>query len=311
MRQLRLSGISRRGSINRSAIALLAATLILTDVGASMSAFSKRDAAAHRAQRAPRQSWGSAAGQPHLAGSPRRRPGAPKTLRSRYPLHPMAPAPTPKPNQAKVTAAPAGQVRFDPRTSRLLPQRHGAYDRTYANPDGNLTTELSAEPVNYRRADGTWTPIDTRLVPDGGAAANTATRGWRNAADAVTVRLARRANAPELAGLAIDGGHAVGFGLADAAAVPGRVRGGTVTYRDALPHVDVRLEPVGGGLKETLVLRSPKAPRSFVFPLRLTGLSAAVVDGQVVLTDAAGRRRATIPAGFMTDSSPSAAGPAA
>jgi RHS repeat-associated protein len=310
MRLLRLLRARPRGSINRSAIALLAATLLLTDVGASMSALSTKRDAVHHAQPAPRQAWGSAAGQPHLAGSPRRRPPVPKTLRSRYPLRPAAAAPQPKPNRAEVTPAPARPARFDPRASRLLPERHGAYDRTYANPDGNLTTELSTEPVNYRRPDGSWAPIDTRLVPQDDAAARAATGGWRNAADAVGVRLAGRADTPELASLAVDGGHAVGFGLADAAGVAGRVKGSTVTYPDALPGVDLRLAPVGGGLKETLVLRSAKAPRSFEFPLRLTGLSAAVVDGQVVLTDSAGQRRAVIPAGFMTDSTASAAGPA-
>ena len=37
--------------------------------------------------------------------------------------------------------------------------------------------------------------------------------------------------------------------------------------------------------KETLVLRSAEAPTSFVFPLRLRGFTAKLVDGQVVLSD--------------------------
>jgi RHS repeat-associated protein len=102
----------------------------------------------------------------------------------------------------------------------------------------------------------------------------------------------------------LDGGHAVAFGLAGAAGVAGRARGGTVTYRGVQRDVDLRLEAVGGGVKETLVLRSPAAPVSFLFPLRLSGLSAAVVDGQVVLTDSSGHRRS------MTDSGDGAAGPA-
>ena len=269
-----------------------------------MAALSKRQQAEHRAQPAPRQAWGSAAGRSHLEGTPRRRSDV-KTLRAQYPLRPAAAAPKPKPNQAKVTTAPARPARFDPKAGRLLPQRHGAYDRTYANPDGNLTTEVSSEPVNYRRPDGSWSPIDTRLVRDGGA-----TPGWRNGADAVATRLAPRADAPELARLTLDADHVVAFGLAGAGGVAGRASGDTVSYAEALQDVDLRLETVGGGLKEVLVLRSPKAPRSFVFPLRLTGLTAAVRDGQVVLTDAAGQRRAVIPPGFMTDSSAAAAGPA-
>jgi hypothetical protein len=45
-----------------------------------MAALSERQQAEHRAQPAPRQAWGSAAGQPHPEGSPRRRSDV-KTLR--------------------------------------------------------------------------------------------------------------------------------------------------------------------------------------------------------------------------------------
>jgi RHS repeat-associated protein len=254
----------------------------------------------HHAQPAPEQRWGSAAGQGHVVGKSGNRT-VPKTLRNKYPLRSAVATPMRASNKASVAAPPSKQVKgFDQKTSRELSGRRGAHERVFANTDGTETTEFSAAPVNYRRSDGTWAPIDERLLPAG---TDPAAAGWRNAADSVGVRVAPRADAPQLARVSLDAGHAVGFGLAGAKPVRGRVDGGSVTYPSVVPGVDARLDVQGGGVKETLVLASPDAPRSFTFPLSLTGLNAQVTGGQVVLSDAAGQRRATIPAGFMTDSS--------
>lgn len=84
--------------------------------------------------------------------------------------------------------------------------------------------------------------------------------------------------------------------------VAGQVEGAVATCPGVLPGVDVGLESLPGGLKETLVLRSAGASRSFEFPPRLAGLRASLVGGQVVLADSDGVRPAVIPAGSMSDS---------
>ncbi|HEY9472298.1 MAG TPA: DUF6531 domain-containing protein, partial [Mycobacteriales bacterium] len=270
--------------------------------GLAASPLSGTPVARHRAEPAPSQRWGTAAGQDHIVGSSGNRT-EPKTLRGQYPLRHEPPTPQARPNTARVvTAAPTPVRGYDPRTSTELPKRRGAHERTYANVDGTQTSVFSTAPVNYRRPDGSWAPIDPRLVPAGSSAGGSA-GGWHNAADSVDIRLAGRASAPTLVRLGLDTDHAVGFSLYGASGVAGRVAGESVTYPDAMPGVDVRVQTHGGGVKETLVLRSPAAPRSFLFPLRLTGLSARIVNGQVVLADSSGVARATFPAGFMTDSS--------
>ncbi|GAA5178696.1 polymorphic toxin-type HINT domain-containing protein [Rugosimonospora acidiphila] len=247
----------------------------------------------HRVGAMPAQRWGSAAGQQHLVGSSGNHT-QPSTLRSTYPLHDAAPPPKPKPNTASVVAPPPSTVRgYDPKTSMPESGHRGAYDTTYANTDGTETTEFSSTPVNYRSTDGSWAPIDPRLVPAGG--------GWRNAADSVGVRLAGRADAADLASVSFDAGHAMAFALQGAAGVAGAASGSAVTYPGARPGVDVELQSVDGGVKETLVLHSAQAPTSFVFPLHLTGLSARLSGGDVVLSDASGAPRAVIPAGSMSD----------
>lgn len=250
----------------------------------------------HVAQAKPGQRWGSAADAKSEVSGPGNTT-VPQSLRGQYPLHRFEAEPLPVRNAATVAKAPpVDAVGYDAQTSQEQATGREAYRRVFDNADGTQTSEYSATPVNYQRADGSWAPIDTDLVPatDGGS-------GWRNTADAVGVRLASRADAAELARFEVDGSHTLAFGLADAAAVPGRADGDTVTYPGVLPGVDLRLSAQSGSVKETLVLRDAETPRRFVFPLRLTGLTAQVSDGQVVLTDAAGRQRAVIPAGYMID----------
>ncbi|MCO6006184.1 DUF6531 domain-containing protein [Actinoallomurus purpureus] len=187
-----------------------------------------------------------------------------------------------------------------------------ANTRTVINPDGSQTTELSPGPINFRRADGSWAPIDTHVTPVGesgtarGAGDNgdtsTPPAGWRNTADAVDVRLAAQAGSAGMVQIGVDSDHAIAFGLQDSAKAPGTAGEQNVLYPDVRPDTDLKLDIAPGGVKETIVLRSADAPSSFVFPLQLEGLTAQVTGGQVIFTDAAGRTRAVIPAGSMTDS---------
>ncbi|GGM45872.1 hypothetical protein GCM10012275_16090 [Longimycelium tulufanense] len=218
-------------------------------------------------------------------------------MRSQFPLWTGEQPPTPA-NHAEVADAPTREPTFDPGTSVELPERRSSHERVYRNEDGTETTEFATAPLNYRTRDGTWEPIDSRLVP--------AADGWRNAADAVEIRLAGQAKVKELVRLGFDDSRAAGFGLAGAAAVAGNADGDTVTYPDVLGGVDLKVQAQGGGVKETLVLRSPDVPHSYVFPLSLSGLEAKIVGGQVELVDSSGRQRAVIPSGFMWDAKPDA-----
>jgi len=123
---------------------------------------------------APGQRWSSAAGQSHLVGKPGNTV-VPQSTRGRYPQRPLPQQAPAGRNQAKVAAAPAGRVRgFDQATSQEAPAGRNAFERVYTNTDGTQTTEFSAAPVNYQRPDGSWQPIDARLVADARPNSNTA-----------------------------------------------------------------------------------------------------------------------------------------
>uniref|UniRef100_UPI002739783A DNRLRE domain-containing protein n=1 Tax=Symbioplanes lichenis TaxID=1629072 RepID=UPI002739783A len=239
----------------------------------------------------PQQRWDDAAGLNPVADGPRNT-YRPESTRARYPVlkAPKAPANV----AAMVTPPRRAPGEFRAASSQELPAERSAHERTWANADGTRTTEFSASALNYRRGDGSWAPIDSTLAADPAG-------GWRRTADSVGLHLAARADAAELVRVTLPGGGTLAYGAADAAPVTGTVTGDTATYRGVWPQTDVELQAQAGGVKETLVLGSAAAPRSFVFPLRLTGLTAALKNGEVLLRNGEGAPVATIPAGFLAD----------
>ncbi|WP_162907046.1 LamG-like jellyroll fold domain-containing protein [Allorhizocola rhizosphaerae] len=195
---------------------------------------------------------------------------------------------------------------FDAATSRRIAADSDAMSDMYANVDGSHTRVVSAAPVNFRAADGSWQPIDSRLVRD-------ASGGWRVAANSLQMSVAgisaaqRRVGVErgqaELGRMVFAGGRSIGWTLAGASLPDPVVSGTTATYADVLPDTDVVLDAFHSGLKETLVLHTAQAPSSWVFELDLRGLTPALDEnGGVSLQDGAGATVARIPAGFMEDS---------
>ncbi|WP_206067675.1 LamG-like jellyroll fold domain-containing protein [Nonomuraea composti] len=303
---VRMVRLNRYVLVRWGALALTLVLMSTADYGAA-GMVAQWQAWRHREVHGLEQVWG-AAGEAggHVVGGTRN-DHRPATLRARYPLTAIRQGTPPPDNPVEVGDAPvtepAAGAGFDPATSREIPERRDAYVRTFANADGTESTEVSARPVNYRRPDGTWAPIDTRLVGVGRRGGDGAPDGgWRNAADAVDIRLAPRADARPLVRVGLDDAHQVGYGVDDGAAVPGRATGKrAVTYEGVWPDTDLKIEAGPGGVKETIVLRSAAAPRTFVFPLSLRGLTARITAGQVEFVDEAGQVRAGVPAGFMTD----------
>lgn len=219
-----------------------------------------------------------------------------------------SPAPQTTPVAAQTTeavAAPAAQQAnpgaFDEDTSVLVPEKAEQNTDVYANADGSFTQVVSSRPVNFQDESGDWQPIDTTLVADGGR--------LETAANSVQVSLAagtvaaRGVSTPDLVTITLPGGQVIAYSIQGAAAVKPVVEGSTALYRDMLPHTDVEVTAFESGEKETLVLKSPQAANSWLFPLRLQGVTPRLeADGRVAFLDATGVAVAWIPRGYMQDS---------
>jgi RHS repeat-associated protein len=243
---------------------------------------------------------GSAAGKSHVASA--RATAATRQFAAPADPAPANPIPPPGPGGSRIDgpaqlvpgdAAPASERA----TSTDVAEKRGHDTKVFANTDGTFTAEIHSKPIHFRNDAGKWKDIDpTLLVTPSGRA--------RNAAGPMKVDVAEKADDPALAKVVTEAGQAFAYGLADAAAAPASIDRSVAMYRDVLPNVDVRLSVQDAGVKEDLILRSPDAPRRFVFPLLLDGLTAAI-DAEtsgVVLRDGDGDVALRIPRGWMQDS---------
>ncbi|WP_435189075.1 LamG-like jellyroll fold domain-containing protein [Streptomyces sp. bgisy126] len=202
-----------------------------------------------------------------------------------------------RPGTSKTGAARGDAKSFDARTSERDARRSTATSDFYVNADGSTTVRHFSGRANFKGADGSWKPIDTRLTED--------TDGrLQQRANSLDVEFAPDAADRQLASVDFGSGRSLAYGLKDAAqAEPVVAANGTVTYPGVLPETDVELLPLAEGFKENIVLRSPRAGNSWVFPLAVRGLTPRVAaDGDVEFTDATGKVTATIPHAYMEDS---------
>ena len=175
------------------------------------------------------------------------------------------------------------------------------------NPDGSRSVRLYEQVAFVSDGSGGMRPLDGTLDrrPDG--------RLMPRASE-VGVSFAPVASGrEELARLDLSGGSSVGFGLEGAATVAAATAGEVATYANIANDVDLELTATATSAKDVLVLRSPTASRSFRFPLKLNGEITPKLDsGRVLFVNRYKRVVATIPPGFMEDSSvdPRSGGPA-
>ncbi|MCX5071011.1 hypothetical protein OHA84_36425 [Streptomyces sp. NBC_00513] len=244
----------------------------------------------YRAGERPEQGWGSARGTGHSASGDATdatagggRSGALKAPGELPPDGGTAPLKlegTPKPPSAipytKVAAPEVSPPKgFDPKASTEVPAERSERGRTFANPDGTLTTRFYNQPVNFRGEDGKWKGIDTSLARQeqtGRRTMSVSGPGWEPRSTEDAIRFAEYANEETLVSLGIDDASSVGYGIKGATRVQGRVAGSAITYADLRPSADVELIASSNSVKVALFMRTD----SRCSPLREASLSGAV-----------------------------------
>ncbi|MFD9795021.1 LamG-like jellyroll fold domain-containing protein [Streptomyces sp. NPDC059070] len=247
----------------------------------------------------PDQQSGTARGKSHSAsaqqtrakGGNGRRPGRGKGELGAYER------PEDRAKPAKTGKAAGNAKSFDARTSRRDAKKSNATSDFFTNADGSTTVRHYTGRSNFKAADGSWKPIDTRLREEKGGE-------LVENANSLAVTFAPDAATPDLASVDFGSGRSLAYGLSGAARSEPVVDGdSTATYPDVLKDTDLKLSPLAEGFKERIVLKSKDAPNSWLFPLKAKGLTPAIgADGDVVLTGADGKVAATVPHAFMEDS---------
>lgn len=168
------------------------------------------------------------------------------------------------------------------------------YATTTIQPGGIRKTEMSSTPVNYKNAQGVWTPIDNSLVASSGG-------GWHNNANSFSAQLPSNLSS---ALTLTSGSSQIGFTLVGASAASadaGTIAGSTATYANALLGTTVSERVTSSGVKETLSLASASAAASYTWDLDLSsGLSAVAANGGVTI-DSGGSPLAVMAPPTVTD----------
>ncbi|MEW1721105.1 LamG-like jellyroll fold domain-containing protein [Streptomyces sp. NPDC093109] len=193
--------------------------------------------------------------------------------------------------------ADANAHSFSTKTSERDAKKSTATSDFYVNADGSTTVRHFTDRTNFKAADGTWKPIDTELVTNDDGR-------FEQRANSLAVEFAADAADQQLTSVDFGSGRSLSYALRGAAKVePATDENGTLTYSGVLPDTDLELISLAEGLKENLVLRSADAGNSWLFPLKLQGLTPRLTDaGGVEFTDADGRITATMPPAYMADS---------
>lgn len=206
-----------------------------------------------------------------------------------YPVEPPAvalPAITHSADATVALAAARRQHQPVEVTSEETPTR-----RVTAQPDGTMTAELSAQPMQVRRGE-VWVPIDPDLTrnPD---------RTVSPKAVSTDTTLSGGGTGPLLR-----------YGpltVTWPGTLPAPVLDGpTATYRDVLPGVDLRMIADDDNIAQHLVVKTPAAARNPALArirlgLEADGLDLAVTDGAIQARDASGAVRYQTPPAAMWD----------
>jgi RHS repeat-associated protein len=222
---------------------------------------------------------------------------------------PSAAAAKPK-KSAATTAADIASARV---AARLTGKRVEALSErtetstTWANPNGSLTSELSAGPVRFRDGDA-WRTVDLDLVRarDGSVAPKAHPRG---------LELGKRGG-KKLASLSDNAGAAardlVSLGEGDQritlqwkGGLPEpELDGNRATYANAVPGGDVVVEATRTGFEQYVDIRKRPVRKgySYTLPLKAEGLKVKrLKDGSLLFTDRKSGKKAVMPAPVMWD----------
>ncbi|MFF9219062.1 RHS repeat-associated core domain-containing protein [Streptomyces viridosporus] len=225
---------------------------------------------------------------------------------------PPSAAPAEKPKKA--TATSAADIASARVAARLNKKRVEALSErtetstTWANPDGSLTTELSAGPIRFRKGDE-WKPVDLDLVraSDGSVAPKAHPQGLelgkRGGKKLSALSENDRAAARDLVTLG-EGDERITLQWKGGLPEP-ELDGTRATYPDALPGADVVVEATRTGFEQFVeIKRRPAEGYSYTLPLKAKGLTAKrQPDGSVLFTDRKNKKRAVMPAPIMWDAS--------
>lgn len=181
------------------------------------------------------------------------------------------------------------------RKLKEVPRLRTQQTRFFKGDDGTIhVAQLFAGAVHYQTEDGSWKPIDNRIV-------STET-GYRNAANDFGLHLPEVYSATNPITLERAEGS-LSFALRGASSSSAIPRAEAVVYRGVFDEVDLKYQMHGSGYKEELILKSAEAPSTFTYEVRTQGVGLTEGDnGTISVVDEDGTVISHLAAPYAEDS---------
>jgi len=157
-------------------------------------------------------------------------------------------------------------VSTEPGVVRELVEKRTANSQTFLLSDGRLRAVVSSGFVNYRDKSGTWRQIDTRLVAG--------SRAGDYVSTATPIEVTAASDSSARVSLAYQD-STITIGPRNAHPAQFSVRDSVASYRGIATDADLTYEVLDAGMKETVYLRSAKAPTTYAFTVQHPGLTLA------------------------------------
>jgi len=158
-----------------------------------------------------------------------------------------------------------------------LKTRKTSFSKTYINPDGSFTLEVSAKQLNFINRSGNLEDIDNSLVPSKAVGYD-----YENSANAFTVRFAKNNINDKLVYFATDDTHWVAFTPVDRFTQLGNVKGQSIYYQGVRQGLDLQYIVEGDTVKENIIFNTYPTTNSFSFLLDYQGINLEKLsDGSI------------------------------
>ncbi len=184
---------------------------------------------------------------------------------------------------ASIVSSVTNLVSEKPRPTKVeLKLERTANSKTFLNPNGTYTAEISQQDINYKDKDGQMRPIDTSLEKD--------TDGYKVDENSIQANFGDKAN--NLIQITnSEDNTSIDYKIADSEKTeisPTKKSDNKLTYENYKQDASLNYTIKEGQLKEEIVLDKPPADNTFTFELDLKNLKPKEQkDGSIYLLDEA------------------------
>jgi RHS repeat-associated protein len=187
------------------------------------------------------------------------------------------------------TQEPNTEIKVKANERSELNNKRTANSKTFINPDGTLTTEISQTPIHFKDTNNNWEPINNNLVT------NAPENVYQNKSNNMKVKFNEKQELDTSILEIEEKNISIKMELQPLehtnqkpAAVKGLVKENNISYEEVYPNIDLNYSVGSDRIKEDIVYKMKPVngfPEKFIYKMDLEGMYIQEKDGILYLYD--------------------------